>query len=771
MTSHSHMEMSQLPSWNFIASSVFTYLKSNPKILDKIILSLSTQKIQYLLHIQEIRWNSEKSSRSVQGSRYDIQKRQQLASIKIQSQYFSRESRHSGHKKLLFDASDVLANTFLVDWFSLYLPCNNNMNLYEYNADGSQTFSGPVDKGSTVSAEAAFLCETLMVRNLPKDGRYPKGVGHPERAVHNVLSIPVVLPSGEMLCVIELCRNRLKKPFTKHDIVIANWFLGWMSCSLHQASKNKVLDIHSKLNDLLLGCTNEEQSNTHGKVSIDHLVEKILLFGKTLVHADRCAMFLVNEDHDQLYADHFYEYFPEGGKRVFHSAKRVRFSHKRGIAGHVYTNGKTVNISNVYDDDRFDPEVDEITGYHMKNMICTPIINRRDVVGIIAIINSLEKDHFTNADINTLKHYVRYCAVVLHNSRIQNELRVSKKQCNVTLKIFQYHIVMSGGEPTVANIKKLPNKIPRSIFDYDFKPYLYERQLPQLFCFMVIDIFGTETFEVAKISRFVHTVMQNYKPLAYHNWMHGFQVAHAIYCMIKTNGDIFTTQEAMALLIAGVCHDIDHRAYGSVFSEDPDLTLADLYGTSVMTEYSYDFTVTILQLEGHDIFSFLPPYEYRDMLLMISEAITASDLSHYYNNQTRILQMMKNRTFDINNDQCRRVLKALMMTAADLSSAAMQWDTQEDLVTRICDEFSMYKQTKRRYSLKAIDLNYEDKSPQEQVDFLLLICKPLYTTVVNILPGTKPLLEGTMSNLANWQKVADEKERQRMLDESIVFFD
>jgi hypothetical protein len=39
--------------------------------------------------------------------------------------------------------------------------------------------------------------------------------------------------------------------------------------------------------------------------------------------------------------------------------------------------------------------------------------------------------------------------------------------------------------------------------------------------------------DVKKLYRFMLTVRKNYRPVPYHNWPHGWHVAHSIFCMFR----------------------------------------------------------------------------------------------------------------------------------------------------------------------------------------------------------------------------------------------
>ena len=59
-----------------------------------------------------------------------------------------------------------------------------------------------------------------------------------------------------------------------------------------------------------------------------------------------------------------------------------------------------------------------------------------------------------------------------------------------------------------------------------------------------------------------------------------------------------------ALLIACLCHDIDHRGFSNAYFTSFSDPLAQLYTTSVMEQHHYAHTVTILQVTASFSFDF-----------------------------------------------------------------------------------------------------------------------------------------------------------------------
>lgn len=62
-------------------------------------------------------------------------------------------------------------------------------------------------------------------------------------------------------------------------------------------------------------------------------------------------------------------------------------------------------------------------------------------------------------------------------------------------------------------------------------------------------------------------VQKGYREVPYHNWSHAFAVGHFCYLLIRIPAvkQSLNDLERFALLVACLCHDIDHRGTTNAF--------------------------------------------------------------------------------------------------------------------------------------------------------------------------------------------------------------
>ncbi|XP_053400578.1 cAMP and cAMP-inhibited cGMP 3',5'-cyclic phosphodiesterase 10A-like [Mercenaria mercenaria] len=588
----------------------------------------------------------------------------------------------------IYEICQVVGHAVDSDKDRLYVTRPNGVDLALYEPEKGFKVVGPVGKHLTVSAHVAVEKKSLNIMDLPQDSRFPKGIALGDESAHYVMAIPIVLEDGRCFAVAEFSRGWTEARFEDTAFELTNAIFCWINACVQKININKLMKIHEALNEFLLETTKVMFDDIY---NIDHLVNHIMIFTKNLVSADRCALFLVDEEREELYADMFDEgKQADDGTPVVSKKSQIRFPRDRGIAGHVAKTGEIVNIKDAYKDARFNPEIDKKTGYHTKNILCMPISGKHGVIGVVQMINRINGDCFTQDDEDAFRLFAVYCALALHYSRVYSSLTRQQTMHKVAMEVLEFHI--SCTEESVAKLKSeyrlQDDKIPEDFFSFDFCAYSYAEILPHLFIKMIHDTFGEDRFAIDILCRFTLTVRKNYRQVAYHNWEHGFHVAHAIWRMIQTSKDKeFTLHEKLALLIGAICHDIDHRGYNNEFFKKMDLPLAALYSSSIMESHHYQQTVTILHAEGHDIFSFLKADEHKEVLDKIRQTIIATDLSLYFGNQKYLANLLEKEEFSMDIPEHRDALIALMMTGADLCAVPKPWETQKHTAECLYEEF------------------------------------------------------------------------------------
>lgn len=89
-----------------------------------------------------------------------------------------------------------------------------------------------------------------------------------------------------------------------------------------------------------------------------------------------------------------------------------------------------------------------------------------------------------------------------------------------------------------------------------------------------------------------------------------------MFTIVETSHHSLTSQECLTLVVACLCHDLDHqgKTKANLFKVQIAYLLAVVYTTSPLEYHHFNQMVTILQTEGHNIFKYLTSDEYKMVL-------------------------------------------------------------------------------------------------------------------------------------------------------------
>ncbi len=153
---------------------------------------------------------------------------------------------------------------------------------------------------------------------------------------------------------------------------------------------------------------------------INVLLKVIAEETKTAIQADRCTVFLLDKDNNELWSK----------VALGMESQEIRFPADKGLAGYVVKTGEPLNIVDAYADSRFNPDIDKKTGYHTKTILCMPIKNNnQEIIGAFQVLN--KKDGvFTKSDEDLLVAIGGNASIALENAQLfeqQKELYKEQK--------------------------------------------------------------------------------------------------------------------------------------------------------------------------------------------------------------------------------------------------------------------------------------------------------------------------------------------------------
>ncbi len=151
---------------------------------------------------------------------------------------------------------------------------------------------------------------------------------------------------------------------------------------------------------------------TDDKALLTHILES----ASRLTHGESSSLLLVNHENNRLYFE--ISLGPKGSDVQKYSLKIGE-----GIAGWVAKHNTGLIVNDVENDKRHHKEIDSKTGYATTSILAAPMRIKDKCVGVIEIINRLDKKNFTNDDLIWLERFSVQAALAIQNARSYQQLR------------------------------------------------------------------------------------------------------------------------------------------------------------------------------------------------------------------------------------------------------------------------------------------------------------------------------------------------------------
>ncbi len=145
------------------------------------------------------------------------------------------------------------------------------------------------------------------------------------------------------------------------------------------------------------------------------LLESILDVAKTMIEAESSSLLLAEKESGDLI---FNIVIGEKGKII----KGERVPSGKGVAGIVAKEGKPLIVNDAQGDSRIFKEIDEKSGYETRNIICVPMIVMEQLVGVLEIVNSIDRDNFDDMDLEKAKYIAEQAAIAIMNRMLYDDL-------------------------------------------------------------------------------------------------------------------------------------------------------------------------------------------------------------------------------------------------------------------------------------------------------------------------------------------------------------
>ncbi len=252
----------------------------------------------------------------------------------------------------------------------------------------------------------------VIIHDAYEDDRFHRAIDDQTGfTTQSILCAPIRTGRGDIIGVIQAL-NKIHGKFTDHDMRTLESMCLQAAVTLQDAQVIEKMKISREKEmgflDMVADITSEIELGT--------LLQKVMGEATKMLHAERSTLFLNDEKSNELWS--------EVGEGI--GATQIRFPNHLGIAGAVFTTGKTINIPYAYADLRFNPAFDKQTGFFTRSILCVPVINKDGkIIGVTQVLNR-KGGTFTDEDEARLRAFTAQISIALENANLFNDIQNMK---------------------------------------------------------------------------------------------------------------------------------------------------------------------------------------------------------------------------------------------------------------------------------------------------------------------------------------------------------
>ncbi|XP_063621951.1 cAMP and cAMP-inhibited cGMP 3',5'-cyclic phosphodiesterase 10A-like [Cydia splendana] len=606
----------------------------------------------------------------------------------------------------------------------------------------------PIEEGKMAAAHVASTKEYLVLDDVQRDRRFSSGLHWID--ANTALVMPVLQPDGDLYAVLELYRT-CAEPYDANVVYTVVSVACWAGAAAHQAAARITLQKTGHLNAELRALLNSYFCNL---ASIDTMLTDMLAVVKSFMGAMRSSFYIIDRERAELTADMWDDGWAENTAMPRKKTK-IDLNADQTPAGLVARTGVCLNVRDAYKDPRFTKEVDPTTGTVVRSCLAMPIMDKKGVIGVVQLTNKKNAKPFEAEDEEIFKVFVSYCSLIVQFYHMHQEKIYHENLNHVYCDLMHVHLKPCRhdfDELIESNGIAIP---PNNFNNYNFHiSEISKEDMPGLVCYMFSEtIMEKMSFDRTQMADFALTVLGCYRPNPYHNAEHAFCFTHTMYMILLTNPGHFDPIETAALLLSGVCHDLDHPGVNNNFLSLTNHPLSQMYRTSLL-EYHHYFLAKKL-IEDKKIISKLPPADQERLLEEIKYDILCTDLAVYFQVRAQLANVVAEGTFDWKLSTHRNLLKGILMTTSDLSGCCKPFGVAKAITACIYEEFYNQGDKERAMGytpLSMMDRRRSSNQPAEQIQFLCVVVMPCLLLLQHVFPNTAQLADNCRSTQEYWHE-------------------
>ena len=179
--------------------------------------------------------------------------------------------------------------------------------------------------------------------------------------------------------------------------------------------RNRELTLKSDQQDLLLDGIFSIHNTLLDQPRHHELLSDIMAMVRGILGTEGSSILLLSDDGKELY-------FEEAHGRKGIEVKKFSLRVDQGIAGYVARTSKALIENDPYSNSNFNPEFDRRTNHVTRNILCAPLRYHKATIGVLQVINTLNKENFSQKDLELLELFCSQVSLALLKFKMIEEM-------------------------------------------------------------------------------------------------------------------------------------------------------------------------------------------------------------------------------------------------------------------------------------------------------------------------------------------------------------
>ena len=357
----------------------------------------------------------------------------------------------------------------------------------------------------------------------------------------------------------------------------------------------------------------------------------------------------------------------------------------QGIIGKLYTSNESHCYGDIYNESDFNSQTDAFGLEEVNSAIYCKIGKN-----LFIVLLSPEK-------INSCSSLIEHAFNVSRNFNSNGDPSFT---CGFTSEQ-KANFMSRSSNPTRSDLEEFSERI------FDIMKYNDDDRIIMILkMFVSLGVIRKLQVPFQKLVQFICTVRASYNEISYHNWTHACDVAQFVFsCVMRGRLRLFLQDiELFALLLASVCHDVDHKGLNNEYHKKAKTSLGILYEERpVMEMHHCAMAVRLLDLPENDVLEGIEnPSEKSHFFEFFIKIILATDMEKHFAYVKEFEEIASN--FDKRNERHRLLLAQIVMKAANISNTTRPFEVASDMVHSLTDEYFKQGDLERELGIKHLIL-------------------------------------------------------------------